>query len=88
MPITITEGGMTFAGDDGTSLYQAIALRSALKLHKVGIKINRHTRNKDLFRIASAITGRTYKAKAFDAAMADLTEWIEQAKARTVIIQE
>lgn len=90
MPITINQngGGMTFAGEDGTSLFQAVALRSALKLHKVGIKINRHTRTKDLFMIASQITGKVYKAKAFDDAMADLTAWIEQAKAQTVIIKE
>lgn len=88
MPVTISQGGMMFAGEDGTALFQAVALRSALKLHKAGIKINRRTRTKDLFQIASSITGRVYRARAFDEAMADLTAWIEQAKAQTVITQE
>jgi hypothetical protein len=88
MPVTISPNGeaTSFAGEDGTSLFQAIALKSALKLHKVGIRINRHTRNKDLFYTAGKITGQTYKPKDFDRAIADLANWIEQAKAQTEII--
>lgn len=81
MTITISDHGTMFSGEDGTALYQAIALRSALKLHKVGIKINRHTRDRDLFLIASQFTGKTYKARQYDAAIADLAALIEQAKA-------
>lgn len=88
MTITISDHGTMFSGEDGTSLFRAITLRSALKLHKAGIKVNRHIRNKDLFKIASSITGRTYKAKDFDAAMADLTNWIEEAKKTADIRRE
>lgn len=71
----------TFAGTDQVRIYQAISCKSALGLHKKGIRINRHTRDKDLFSLAGSITGKTYKARAYDAAMADLADWIEQAKA-------
>lgn len=70
-----------FAGTDQVKIYQAISCKSALGLHKKGIRINRHTRNKDLFSLAGSITGKVYKAKDFDLAIADLTAWIEQAKA-------
>jgi len=90
MPVTISPNGeaTSFAGEDGTSLFQAIALKSALRLHKVGIRINRYARNKDLLYTAGKITGQRYKPKDFDRAILDLSNWIEQAKAQTEIIQQ
>lgn len=70
-----------FSGLDQVKIYQAISCKSALGLHSKGIKINRHTRNKDLFQLAGSITGKTYKARDFDRAIQDLAAWIEQAKA-------
>ena len=90
MPVTLSPNGnvTSFSGEDGTALFQVIALRSALKLHKAGIKVNRHTRTKDLFAIATLYTGTSYKARAYDEAIADLTQWIEQAKTQTEIITQ
>ena len=89
MPVTLSPNGeaTSFSGEDGTTLFQAIALRSALKLHKVGIKVNRHTRTKDLFAIATRFTGNAYKARAYDQAIADMSQWIERAKAQIEIIR-
>ena len=70
-----------FAGTDQVKIYQAISCKCAINLHKKGIRINRHTRNKDLFSLAGSITGQTYKARDYDRAIQDLTAWIEQAKA-------
>ena len=75
--VSIGPGGASFNGPDGVRLFGAITLRSALKLHKIGIKVNRHTTNKILFMKATAYTGKTYKRGEFDRAMSDLTAWID-----------
>jgi len=86
--ITIGEGGTSFSGPDAIRLYKAVAVRSALKLAKAGIKINRHTTTTDLFKIATEYTGKAYKRGQYDQAMADVTVWIELMKSAIPVVVE
>jgi len=86
--ITITDSGTMFAGNDATRLFQAITLRSALKLHKVGLKINRRTTSRQLLDLAEHYTGKKYKRGEFDRAMADVTIWINVMKSAIPVTVE
>ena len=59
-------------------IYQALALRSALKLMAQGIKPNRAYTPAAVLRTVSRLTGGTYTGrKDYDRAIADLTTWLE-----------
>jgi hypothetical protein len=86
--IILSPAGTMFSGPDATHLFRAVALRSALKLAKAGIKINRHTTATDLFKMAKEYTGKTYKRGQYDQARYDLTIWIDTMKAAIPIMIE
>lgn len=86
--IRISEGGMSFSGPDATNLFRAITLRSALKLHQVGIRAARGITGPKLFAMAKGYTGKTYKRGQHEAAIADLTIWIETMKLGLPIIKQ
>lgn len=86
--ITLSAAGTMFSGPDATHLFRAITLRSALKLAKAGIKINRHTSPTDLLKMAKLYTGKVYKRGQYDQARDDLTVWIDTMKAAIPIMIE
>ena len=86
--VKIGPSGASFNGPDGVRLFQAITIRSALKLHKAGLKVNRHTTTTNLFNFASQYTGKTYKRGDFDRAMQDLTAWIDTMRSAIPVTVE
>ena len=80
MTITVSSSGTMFSGDNSVRLFQAIALKQALKLHAKGIRVNRHTTNRNLLDLATNFTGRKYKKTELEAASIDIEAWIEKAK--------
>jgi hypothetical protein len=70
------DGGILFSGREAVEVYQAIALRSALRLLEAGIKPGRGwTLGKALIR-ATSITGVEYKGKKdIERAREDLRAW-------------
>lgn len=80
--ITVSSGGaVTFEGPDAIQLFRANQIRSALGLHKTGMRMSRGVTNRILFEQASQITGKKYKMKDFDRAREDLKIWIDAMKA-------
>jgi hypothetical protein len=86
--ITLSAAGTMFSGPDATHLFRAITLRSALKLAKAGIRINRHTTTTDLFKMAREYTGKVYKRGEYDRARDDLTIWIDTMRAAIPVTME
>jgi hypothetical protein len=78
--IRIGDTVMSFSGPDATNLFRAITLRSALKLHQVGIKATRGITATKLFAMTKEYTGKDYKRGQYNDAIADLTVWIETMK--------
>jgi hypothetical protein len=79
--ITVTDGVATcYSGPDATNLFRAMTLRSALKLAKVGISATRGVGPTALLKMAEGYSGKRYKRGQYDAAVADLTVWIETMK--------
>jgi hypothetical protein len=86
--VTHHNGGTTFTGD-AIHLYRAVTLKGALKLHRdCGMIPTRGMTITKMFAIAQQITGKKYKRGGHDAAITDLTAWIEAAKASMPIIDE
>ena len=68
-----------FTGEAGVNTFVAVTLRSGLKLYaKTGIKPNRAWTPTSMMREAGRITGRKFKARDYDGAVAALTEWLEE----------
>ena len=86
--VRIGPTGASFNGPDGTRLFQAITIRSALKLHKAGLRVNRHITTTMLFKFASSYTHKLYKRGEFDRAMQDLTVWIDAMRAAIPVTVE
>jgi hypothetical protein len=79
--ISTSDFGTTFAGPDAVQLFRAMQIRGALKMWKVGLKVHRGVKLKDLLGMVSEHTGKTYKKSDLDTAIADLVQWIEAMKA-------
>lgn len=79
--ISTSAGGTSFVGPDAVQLFRAIQIKGALKMWKVGLKVHRGVRLKDLLGMVSEHTGKTYKKSDLDTAIADLVQWIEAMKA-------
>ena len=70
---------MVFSGEAGVSTFVAISLKSGLKLFaKTGMKPNRLWSPKNMMAKASEITGKKFKARDYDGAVAALEEWIAE----------
>lgn len=62
-----------------TRVYQALAIRKGLESYvKHRIRLNTAWTPAAMLRTAGAITGKTYGRGQYEAAIADLTTWIEQ----------
>jgi hypothetical protein len=80
-------GGQSFVGPDAVRLYQAIVLRSALRLFSHGIKPGRgYTLGKTLA-AASAITGKPYARRQVEDAREDLRLWAEAMRERLPLVE-
>ena len=67
-----------FAGEEGVSRYQAVVLKSGLKLYaKTGMKPNRAWTPTRMLRLAEHITGRKFKRGEYMLAHDALAEWLE-----------
>lgn len=76
------DGGITFSGPDATLLYTAISLRGAIRLFsKTGIAPGRGYTGSTMLGSAGQLTGKKYKRGQYEAAVADLTVWIDTMKA-------
>ncbi len=80
-------GAIGFVGPDAVEYYRVAALKSALRLLKVGIKPNRQLTATRALQLATAITKKPYKGAAkFDTASADLDIWLAAARASLPVI--
>jgi len=69
----------TFVGPAAISTFQAITLKSGIKLYaKTGMKPNKAWTPTAMLRTAGNITGKTYKRGQYDLAVKDLEAWIEE----------
>lgn len=71
-----------FEGKEGVTLYQAIALKHAMKLSMLGMQPGRGWTRKAMLNLATKFTGKEYKrgVKGLEEAWSDLCDWIEKAK--------
>lgn len=70
-------GAVVFSGAAGVATYQAVALKSALRLYaKTGMKANRAYTPKNMMALAAQITGKKFKARDYDGAISSLEEWL------------
>ena len=75
-------GGTTITGADGMRYFQAVTLRSSLKLFiKTGIIPTRGVTGAVMLRIATEITHKAYKRGQYQQALDDLGTWIDTMKA-------
>ena len=81
-------GGFTLTGD-AIPVFGVISLRGAIKLHKAcGMIPTRGMTITKMLQRAGEITGKKYKRGQHDAAIADLTVWIDAAKASLPVERE
>jgi hypothetical protein len=70
---------VSFSGVRGVSTFQAIALKSGLSLFaKTGMRPNRMWTPSKMMALASHITGKTFKARDYNGAVAALAAWIDE----------
>lgn len=82
-------GAMSFNGYDATNLYRANVIRQGIKLHMAtGMILTRGATITKLFGMASEYTGIKYKRGQHEKAIADMTAWIDAAKASITITSE
>lgn len=75
--VSVGTHGTVFTGPDGTKLFVAQALISALRLYvKSGLKVNSGWSPMRMLRRASQITGKPYKRTEYHEAISDLKVWI------------
>lgn len=75
--IKVTESGTIIATGVGVSIFQALAVKHGLKAIKIGFRVNRAYTPKNCMMMASKITGKKFKPRDYDGAIAALEEWIE-----------
>jgi hypothetical protein len=81
MSIIQHEGGTTFTGES-VGIFQAIAIKGALKLYaNTGIKVNRAYTPKNMMLMVTKITGKKLGARDYLGGVEALEQWI-QAQAR------
>jgi hypothetical protein len=79
-------GTMSFNGADATNLYRASMIKQGIRLHRdTGMLLTRGATITKLFGMASEYTGQKYKRGQHDLAIADMTAWIDAAKASITI---
>ena len=81
--------GTTYSGPDAVRLQQAITLLSAIKLYRAcGVIPTRGMGISNMLKLATSVTGKTYKRTQSAQAEADLHIWIETMKSALPIFQE
>ena len=86
--VTIAKDCVVFEGQDATSLYRALALRSALlTFDKYGIQPNRAWTPTAMLTLAKSFTRKTYYRGEYVRAAKDLTVWIEAMKTALPIVE-
>ena len=89
--ISLSPSGTLFSGPDAIRLQQAITLRSAIKMYvRSGGQIipTRGMGITKMLKLASSITGLSYKRTQAEDAMRDLHIWIETMKSALPIFEE
>jgi len=89
--ISHSPSGTLFSGPDAIRLQQAITLRSAIKMYvRSGGQIisTRGMGITKMLKLASSITGLSYKRTQTEDAMRDLHIWIETMKSALPIFEE
>lgn len=77
-----TGGGFSITGRDGVHFYRAIVLRQSIKMFAAtGMKPTRGVGGPQMLTLAGEYTGKKYKRGQYDAAVADLSVWIETMRA-------
>ena len=77
--VSISNGGVMFAGPDAVNLYRAMSVRASLRIVGIGMSI-KGVSKRGLLKIASEYTGKQYKRGEYEKAREDLTTWIETMK--------
>ena len=68
-----------FSGPAEVQVYQATVLKHALVFYaKTGCKVNTLYTPQNMLRVASQITGQTFKPRGYQAAIDALTAWIDR----------
>jgi hypothetical protein len=70
-----TPGGIVATGE-GITVYQALVVKQGLKAIKVGMRLNRSYTPKNLMAMTTKITGKKFKARDYDGAIAAIEAWI------------
>jgi len=86
--VTVTEAATIYEGPDAVRFFRAKQIKMALKLAEKGIKINSRTSFSALLQAAGQITHKTYRRRAYAAAVADLEQWIAAMTAALPIDKE
>ena len=89
--ISHSPSGILFSGPDAIRLQQAITLRSAIKMYvRSGGQIipTRGMGITKMLKLATSITGLSYKRTQAEDAMRDLHIWIETMKSALPIFEE
>lgn len=68
---------MVFSGQAGVATYQAVAIKSGLRLYsKTGMKPNRAWSPSAMMKTAASITGKKFKSRDYAGAIEALEEWL------------
>lgn len=84
--VTFSNGSTSFTGE-AVSLFRVMQIKSSIRLHRdTGMIPTRGVTITRMLTMAGEITGKKYKRGHHDAAINDLTVWIEAAKASMPIV--
>jgi hypothetical protein len=72
----------------GIAIYQALAIKQGLKACKIGMRVNRAYTPTNLMAMVLKITGKKFKLKQYDEAIAAIEAWVEQQRAAGVVLTE
>jgi hypothetical protein len=79
--IVLSPSGTSYLGEDAVRLYQALALRTALKLHlRTGLVPNKGWTIGKMYVLAESFSHKSYRRGQQQKAIDDLTLWIEAMK--------
>jgi len=85
--ISVSENATAYVGHDATRLLHARTVKHALRACKIGFRLTRTATPTRSFAMASKITGKAYKGGQYDAAIADLNEWIWAMEAALPVVK-
>lgn len=87
--IVHTETSVSFEGPNGVNVYRALAVASALRLYaKTGMKANRAYTPTAMLRVASEMTGKTFKRGQYREAADALSALADSLRAQIPEVRE